>query len=237
MKSIVHSLMRSLLSGHHCVLCRSNPTQGHASLCASCNGILPRLNKTCHRCARPLDASVKSSLCGQCLTSPPPYDRIITPFAYQAPIKTFIHALKFQKKLSYAPLLVELMDPTLQHAYREHNWPEALLPIPLHATRLRQRGFNQALEIALACAKIYNIPVLKHQAIRIKNTLPQAQTPAALRRKNLKDAFKIKPLPHRHIAIIDDVVTTGHTVCEYSRYLRRLGVEVIDVWCSARTII
>jgi len=119
--------------------------------------------------------------------------------------------------------------------YPKKSLPTAILPIPLHATRLKERGFNQAVEIARPIAKAFHLPLLTDQIIRMKSTPPQATLPAAKRKQNIKNAFLIKQsLHHQHIAVVDDVITTGNTVYEFCRVLKKQGVERISVWCCAR---
>jgi len=130
-----------------------------------------------------------------------------------------------------------LLAERVRNNYRDQSFPECIIPVPLHAQRLRERGFNQALELARATAKQLLVPVEWQSCRRIRATPAQSQLLAAQRAANLKNAFQIiKPFRHKHVAIIDDVVTTGHTVTELSKALQRAGVERIDVWCVARTI-
>jgi len=114
--------------------------------------------------------------------------------------------------------------------------PEIIIPVPLHRTRLRERGFNQALEIARPIARSLSIPVDYKSCERVRKTSAQSLLPAAERRKNIKGAFRVtRPIAARHVAILDDVMTTGHTVQELAATLRKAGVERIDVWVVART--
>lgn len=120
--------------------------------------------------------------------------------------------------------------------------PQIIIPIPLHPRRLRQRGFNQALEIAKPIAKKFHVPLDTAHCQRVRYTEAQTQIPAEHRGSNVKNAFVVdkkffcgENSNISHVAIMDDVVTTGHTVNELSRALRKAGVKTIDVWCCART--
>ena len=113
--------------------------------------------------------------------------------------------------------------------------PELLIPIPLHNQRYRQRRFNQATEIARPISRLLGIPLNLNACVRIRDTTPQFDLPAKLRKKNLRKAFAMKKaICANHIAIIDDVVTTGNTVNELAKVVRRSGVERIDIWSFAR---
>ena len=113
--------------------------------------------------------------------------------------------------------------------------PEAILPVPLHSTRLRERGFNQALELARPMAQALALPLLIHHSQRTRATVAQTSLSAKQRRKNIRGAFQVtQPLPARHIAIVDDVMTTGQTINELAKTLRKAGATHIDVWVCAR---
>ena len=130
-------------------------------------------------------------------------------FRYEPPIANLITQLKFQHRLFHAHLLGQLLAERLQHT----TLPELIIPVPLHKQRLRQRGFNQALEIAKPIANRFQIPIAKRTLVRCKDTKPQSSLAANLRKHNITHAFKqIRPIHARHIAIIDDVMTTGNTI-------------------------
>ena len=113
--------------------------------------------------------------------------------------------------------------------------PEVIIPVPLHSSRYRERGFNQSLEIARILSRRLVIPLDYRSCSRIHATQAQTQLDAKERARNLKKAFAItKPLPYTHVAILDDVVTTGATVNELAKMLRQAGVKRIDVWACAR---
>lgn len=203
-------------------------------MCSGCAGELPYNAAACARCALPLPNPAK--LCGQCLQAPPSYDSAVSLFRYAYPADHLILRLKFQAQLHLARTLGELLA---QHLKREiQTMPELIIPVPLHRTRLRERGFNQALEIARPIARGLGIPVDYKSCERVRKTPAQSLLPAAERRKNIKGAFRVtRPIAARHVAILDDVMTTGHTVQELAVTLRKAGVERIDVWVVARTLL
>ena len=198
-------------------------------ICTTCQKQLPFNLSSCHRCAIPIEMGI---ICGPCLVSPPPFISCIAPFHYQPPISSFIIQLKFHHQLKYAETLGNLLAENLS---KKSSLPEALIPVPLHNARLRQRGFNQAIEIAKPLTRRFKIPLLFDHCVRQKNTIPQTQLTAYSRRKNLAAAFTIhKKIVYQHVAIIDDVMTTGQTVRMLSATLQEHGVEKIEVWCCAR---
>lgn len=223
--------LRTLLYPPYCLLCGA-PGQAEIDLCPACLADLPRLGTHCRCCAAALPFS--DTLCGHCRRNPPAYDRILAPFVYSNPLDWLIPRLKFSARLPHARLLGELL---LAHCAQQQALPQCLIPVPLHRARLRQRGFNQALEIARPLARGLNIPINKHSVVRIHSTSPQMALPAKKRQSNIRGAFELrKPLGLRHVALIDDVVTTAATVNELARVLKKAGVERVDVWACARAI-
>jgi ComF family protein len=115
--------------------------------------------------------------------------------------------------------------------------PDVIVPVPLHKSRYRQRGFNQALEIARTVSKDMQVPLDVYSCQRQHDTPQQSQLPAKQRRKNLKNAFAVvRPLNAAHVAILDDVMTTGSTVHELAKVLKKAGVAKVDVWVCARAV-
>jgi len=228
---IMEGLRQRLAVWHtgQCVLCGA-PTQGAEALCGPCRADLPGTPACCSQCAIPLAAD---GLCGRCQRSPPPYHRVYAAFPYQAPVDFLIHRMKFSQRLGYARLLGDLMA---QFLIRSHaDTPAVIIPVPLHSGRLRQRGYNQALEIARPVAKALGVIIDYHACVRTRATPSQVSLDATQRRRNVKEAFDLVSSPgHRHVAIVDDVMTTGSTVSELARLLRRDGAERVDVWVCAR---
>jgi ComF family protein len=201
-------------------------------LCSGCLAALPAIEAACHCCALPLAGTEQGRLCGQCLQRPPAFDRSISLFRYQPPVAGLIQQLKFNGRLSVARTLGELL---VQRVASSHPLPEAVLPVPLHATRLRERGFNQALELARPLTRALRLPLLAQHCQRIRATSAQTSLTAKQRRKNIRGVFQVvEPLPAKHIAIVDDVMTTGQTVNELAKTLRKAGATQVDVWVCAR---
>ena len=215
-----------------CLLCGA-PGENERDLCAGCHAALPRNEHACQICGTPL-VSTAVLVCGECQLHPPPYDRTFAPLLYQPPADYLIKGLKFGGRLAIARLLGEGLGTALQA--REVKRPEGIIPVPLHPSRFKERGFNQSLELARPVARCLNVPLLLSSVRRIRHTQPQAQLDAAARRSNVQGAFSIhRPIQFRHVAILDDVITTGSTVAEIADILKKAGVEEIEVWAVART--
>ena len=215
-----------------CLLCGA-PGTHRRDLCSGCDGDLPRNLKACRRCAQPL-TSGGSLICGQCQRHPPVFDSMTAPFCYDPPIDGLIRDLKFRGHLPAGQLLGELLGDDLEQ--RRLPLPQGIVPVPLHLSRLRQRGFNQSLELARPLAKRFGLPILAGSVHRLRPTPPQSQLDLRQRLTNVRGAFAARrSIEARHLAIVDDVVTTGSTVTELAQVLRQAGVERIDVWACART--
>jgi ComF family protein len=219
---------------HTCLLCKG-VSDRLQDLCKNCLLDLPILPHGCQLCANVLPATKNSLICGQCLQNKPYFDCTHALFLYQPPITQLILDLKFQHALANARLLGELLTEKIRHWYQTKSLPSAIIPVPLHAERLKERGFNQAMEIARPIANALQIPLFAKDFLRKKHTIAQATLPAEQRKRNIRNAFLIKrDLKNQHIAVIDDVITTGNTINEFCRTLKKQGAGQIDVWCCAR---
>ncbi len=218
-----------------CILCgqRSDRSQ---DLCQGCWDALPHWHDGCPRCANPLRHAPANTLCGACQTKPPPFRHTFALFFYRAPIVHLITQLKFQHAFIHARVLAEHMrEKILTDWYRNTPLPSAILPVPLHPSRQRSRGFNQTVELA----RHLGLPILVESCQRRKPTRPQTDLKGAARRANLRDAFVlderfIQRYQGRSIAVLDDVITTGNTVRVLCELLTRHNIGPIDVWCCAR---
>jgi ComF family protein len=215
-----------------CIICRTDVKKA-LPLCPQCLINLPWNHYACRHCGVALNA-IKNSICGQCLLNPPAYRQLISPFKYQEPVMSFITRLKFHHQLRYANLLGNLLANYIALNYKD-SLPQLLIPVPLHRKRWCERGFNQAYEIAKPVGKILKIPINIAVCKRIKNTLAQSSLTTNARKSNIKKAFVLKQaVPINHIALIDDVVTTGYTIQELVGLFKSSGVQTVDVWCCAR---
>lgn len=229
--SVLDGLIAAVLPPR-CLLCAGEGAQGH-DLCAGCRADLPLNSRCCARCALPLEHAAE--LCGICLKREPPFASAWAPFRYAHPLDLLESRFKFQRNLAAGRLLSSLMIEAARQQLTG-TLPECLLCVPLHRDRLRERGYNQALELGKPLAKALAIPLDIKSLIRIRSTSAQTGLDAKARRRNLHDAFAVitgATLP-AHVAILDDVMTTGTTLRECTRVLLRAGVKRVDVWAFAR---
>lgn len=216
-----------------CVLC------GRASspfaLCARCREDLPRVvGPCCRQCGLPLSPGTRIMICGQCLQHAPSYDRVISALVYASPVAELITGLKFQQRIPLARILGELLASRVRTVGHDC---QAILPVPLHPRRIAERGFNQALEIARPLARELGLPLLTHTVYRRRHTTAQSVQTPAQRQRNVRGAFALQDIPaRRRLAVVDDVMTSGHTANEIAGLLRRAGVDHVEVWCVARTL-
>jgi len=233
-----------------CLLCGGTTSQQHAlALCDSCIAELPVLGETCQRCANPLEtqlerlgnylkhpALLQTRQCGQCIRKQPYFDHSIAFFPYIAPFNHFVQAAKFKGKFAIARMLGELMAQQLSNSINIiEDQPDGLLPVPLHFSRQRERGYNQSLEISIPISKRLQIPILTDIASRITATPPQTSLSLKQRKQNLCNAFNINmDVTDQHIAIIDDVMTSGATVNALAKKLKQAGAKQVSIWCFSR---
>ena len=212
-----------------CLLCGAPGADG-IDLCRDCAAELPRNRSCCARCALPLPAP--AALCGRCQRHPPPWDAAWAPFRYGWPLDRLESRYKFGRDLAAGRTLAVLWQREPAAAER----PTLIVPVPLHRARLRQRGYNQALELARPVARHAGIALRSDVLQRTRATSAQTELDALGRRRNVRGAFGLRAgvsLP-AHVAILDDVMTTGATLAECARVLKRAGVARVDVWALAR---
>ncbi len=209
------------------------PGHGGVDLCAGCRADLPWIQRGCERCGVPLPAAAVT-LCGACQQRPPPVDRAVVPLVYAPPVDGWIAALKFRAQLTVAPLLAALLAERLVGL----SLPQRIVPVPLHPRRLRERGFNQSVEIGRPLARWLGVELDGAGARRVRATPDQVGADARTRRRNVRGAFAVTgDLRGMHVAILDDVITTGATSAELARSLRRAGAARVEVWAVARTVV
>lgn len=206
-------------------------------LCKLCVAVLPAIQRPCSRCGIEITA-LHATLCQQCISAPPLFDCCVVPFLYQYPLNHLLMQVKYQSRFELIEPAVLPLKQRLVSQYEQMQWPEVMIPVPMHPQRLRRRGFNQAVLIArsLQHQLPVTIPIELNALQKIKATEAQQSLSRKQRLRNLKQAYAAAiAVKWRHVAIVDDVVTTGATVNELSRLLRQQGVQRIDVWCIART--
>lgn len=222
----------SIVIPRHCAVCGLR--SGEREICGGCLADLPWIHRACHGCGMPLAGSGVAQLgCGRCQGQPWPFSFVRTPLRYAFPVSGLLKAFKYQRRTFIAPALATLLYDAL--AGHTANI-EALLPVPLHWARHRERGFNQAAELARPLARRLGLP-LWQEARRVRRTAPQSGLTDRDRQRNLAGAFAVRDKPaYRSVLIVDDVITTGATVRQLARTLQLAGVEELAVVAVARAV-
>lgn len=222
--------MRTLLP-QSCQLCDASDAAG--PLCSHCLAELPWLtHECCAICALPL---ASGSVCGACLDRPPRFQRVEAALAYRYPLDALIHAYKYGGRLALARLFGELLTRRVARGVDVDI--DALVPMPLSNARLAERGFNQALEIARVVAANTGLPLLARACRKVTDTPAQAALPWKERARNVRRAFVCDAdLEGLRVAVVDDVLTTGATLNELARVMRRAGATEVRGWVVARTL-
>lgn len=210
-----------------CFLCGQPSAEN--LLCGACRDSLPRLPLArCAACALP---TPHGETCGECLTRTPHFDATFAALIYEFPVDRLIQALKYSHRLAVADFLA------LQMTEQAAPKADLLLPVPLSALRLRERGFNQAIEIAKPLARHLGLPLMIDACMRTADTVPQTSLPWKERRKNIRNAFECRiDLSGRHVVVVDDVMTTGATLDEFAKTLKQHGAVSVTNWVVARTL-
>ncbi len=219
------TIARSIL-GQDCVLCAA--PSGDGLLCGACAADLPRVAGACPRCAGP---SPGDAVCGACATRPPHFDATVAAWRYEFPVDRLVLALKFGRRLA----LAELLGAGLAGQAGGRRI-DALVPMPLGRARLAKRGFNQALEIARHVARHAGLRLAPDLARRVRDTAPQTDLPHDERAANIRGAFECDAgVGGCALAVIDDVMTTGASLEELARTMKRAGAARVENWVVART--
>ena len=212
-----------------CLLCGDEAGSGH--LCPACVTDLPwHTQPQCPQCATPTPLG---QTCGACLKRPPAFDRTLAALGYTFPLDRLIPRLKYHGRLAIAPALGECLARAAEGA----PVPDRLIPMPLHAKRIRERGFNHATEIARDVAKRLGLPLDTSSCQRTRDTPPQMGLARDARRRNLHGAFACSgDVGGQRIALIDDVMTTGTSLDELAATLKQAGAREVTCWVAARTL-
>ena len=216
-----------------CAVCRG---WGRGRVCASCLARFAAPLPRCRRCALPALASV--AVCGTCLTTPPPFDAALAAVDYRPPWDRLVTAFKFHGALDLAAVFTDAIVGAERR--RAAPRPALLLPVPLGAARWRERGYNQAWELARRVARRLGVRAEAQWLLRIRETAHQLALPPTARAGNVHGAFAVEPrrraeVAGRRIAVVDDVMTTGSTAAELARVLRQAGAARVEIWVVART--
>lgn len=222
------STIGRLLSPHRCALCS---IQQPGNLCHACKSSLPELDPNgCTLCLTPLSTF---TYCGACLNTPPLWNHITAGYRYAFPIDVMIQKLKYGLDLTLTPILADFIVSKINN----NPLPDAIIPVPLHPEKMKVRGFNQAIEISRHVSKQTGIPVLPNSCLRVRDTPSQIELPWKKRQQNVRNAFVCKSdLTNKHIAILDDVMTSGATANALAKEIIKQGATKISVWIVARSL-
>jgi len=216
-----------------CVLC-GGPS-GAICICTGCRKDLPWHGPQCSRCGLPL-GSDRDEICGACIRKPPPFTRTVCPLRYDFPADRLVQAFKFRRQLAAGRVISHLLCEAVK--LLDIRLPDMLIPVPLHRWRMFRRGFNQAGEIAAYAGRMFQVQVQAGALRRRRNTPAQSGLSRKERGKNLYRAFDwhggVKP--GRHVALVDDVMTTGATLTGCAGVLKSAGAKRVDVWVAARAV-
>jgi ComF family protein len=223
---VLPSLRRLFAPRRDCVLCA---VTSPGWVCDACARALPlATSDTCPNCAA---HSACSATCGACLARPPHFDVAVAAFRYRFPVDQLLHGYKYSSQIALAGFFCD----TLARVADAHEKPHAVCSVPLSRERLAERGFNQAGLLADGTAKRWKIRPDHGLLRRVRNTRPQAELDWASRQANVKGAFACEQdLAGKHVALFDDVMTTGATLNEAAKVLKLSGAARVSVWVAAR---
>lgn len=229
LRQLKHLFGSHLLTGS-CLLCQADSLD--ELLCQECMDELPRQDEWhCPQCA---DTSPHGQLCGQCLANKPHFDETIAPFRYEFPVDRIIQKLKYGHQLAIAPWLGKQLAI---HAGLQHADIDVIMPMPLHPFRIRERGFNQSIEIARPISCHLARPMRLDTLLRTRPTPPQAQLSRKERQGNVRGAFECRDdLTDRAVLLVDDVMTSGATLNECARVLKLHGARRVMLAVAARAL-
>ncbi|MES2125875.1 MAG: ComF family protein [Pseudomonadota bacterium] len=217
-----------------CALCGM---RSDAPVCAPCHAAHLQARSRCRRCANPVAAGVRH--CGACLAHARAFDATLAAADYASPLDQLVLGLKFGAQLALAPWMAQQLQRALL-AQGGFEVPQLLCPVPLGALRLRERGFNQALEVARPLGAMLNVEVQARLLVRARETVAQSSLAPGERQKNIRNAFIVAPqgaalLAGRHVGLVDDVMSSGHTLNELAALLKRHGAARVSNLVFART--
>ncbi|NND92722.1 MAG: ComF family protein [Granulosicoccus sp.] len=240
---------RCLKIGSRCVIC-DRPGRPDVDICDDCESWLPRCHQTdgsgltrwlCLACGdesthRAPAIARHSGCCEDCLAAGGPFSRIVAPYRYDFPVDRLIRRLKYHDQRSLARVFGTLLADAVKAADETRPLPDLLVPVPLHRSRRRVRGYNQSADLARWCARELGLRCAQRAADREYDTGSLAGLSRLQRQHRILGAFRADPLvAGQHVAIVDDVLTSGSTARELARELYDTGVSSVELWVLART--
>ena len=232
LRALPGRLLRAMLPSA-CALCG-----GHAgeAVCTACERAYVLPVDRCPSCANPVGAPDRGRHCGACLAAAPAFDATMAACDYAAPLDSVVLQLKFGAQLALAPWMARALRDTVERSGLA--LPEVLCPVPLGPARLVERGFNQALEVARPLAGALRLPLAPRLLQRVRETQAQSGAAPGERKKNVRGAFGVDVafgVHGRHVGVVDDVMSSGHTLDEVAAVLKRAGAARVTNLVFART--
>lgn len=207
---------------------------GNRIFCSDCEQtLIPVSSPLCPRCGLPYDGRGSDHLCGECLATPLVFDKLAAAYRYGGAIADALKGLKYGRKTHLARPLGQMMIPVTERLPA----PDLIVPVPLHARKLRARGFNQSALLGAVVESALRVRMDTGTILRVRPTRPQAGQSREERIANIRGAFQIthaRRVQGKRILVVDDVVTTGTTVREVARVLRRSGACAVYAVAVAR---
>lgn len=215
-----------------CGWCQLQPAQ-EAGLCIDCYQTLPWIDQACTRCGYP--TALTASQCQRCHDKAFAFDQVKAPLRYQWPVDHMIKQLKKKGRLFYGRWLANcLVNYVKKHGFTQ---PDCVIVMPLHTSRLVERGFNQCTEIARPLVKQLGLSLEWTLCEKLKSTARQSQLKAADRQRNVDNAFTItRSVEDQRIVVIEDVITTGQTAHQLAKALKAKGANHVEFWCCATAV-
>lgn len=234
-RSGVLELARELLFPSFCALC-TNPAEMGMPLCPDCLSRMEFISARCGLCGEPFSGEPAERLCKDCMTEKPHFEKARAWLKFQEPVTGIVHGFKYQRQFQFLDWMARGLCRLFQKEFAGQKF-DMLVPLPMHWQRLMQRGYNQALILARPISQKLKIPLRTGTLVRVRNNPPQVGLTRPARKQNIKKVFAVKNpkmVSGKNILLIDDVITTGATVDEAARVLRKAGAESVSVLALAR---
>jgi len=225
----IYTRLNALVPDQSCVLCAQSAKR---CVCHECESSFTNHQPRCRSCAHSLTGGL--DFCGQCLAQAPAFNRADTLYDYQGAIADLIKAFKFDQQLCIGDFFAHKMYDKYLDIVNKRGAYDAIIPLPLSRQRLRERGYNQVHELLRMIAKQTDVFIDQTSTQRIKATRALSGLNLIDRKQEIKGAFSAKPMSYKKVLLVDDVMTTGSSMDEFSKIVLKAGVGSCDVLTLAR---